>query len=69
MLHRNVDYRSHTVSYPKRYSSILHRHSFVPELDSRGYQIISVAVGLERGPLSLVRINEELLERKVAAPV
>jgi hypothetical protein len=26
-------------------------------------------VGLEWGPLSLVRINEELLERKVAAPV
>jgi hypothetical protein len=26
-------------------------------------------VGLERGPLSLVRIIEELLERKVAAPV
>jgi hypothetical protein len=26
-------------------------------------------VGLERGPLSLVRINEKLLERKVAAPV
>jgi hypothetical protein len=26
-------------------------------------------VGLERGPLSLVRINEELLERKVVAPV
>jgi hypothetical protein len=26
-------------------------------------------VGLERGPLSLVRINEELHERKVAAPV
>jgi hypothetical protein len=26
-------------------------------------------VGLERGPLSLVRITEELLERKVAAPV
>jgi hypothetical protein len=24
-------------------------------------------VGLERGPLSLVRINEELLEREVAA--
>jgi hypothetical protein len=23
-----------------------------------------MAVGLERGPLSLVRINEELLERK-----
>jgi hypothetical protein len=26
-------------------------------------------VGLERGPLSLVRIIEELLERKVAAPI
>jgi hypothetical protein len=26
-------------------------------------------VGLERGPLSLVRIIEELLERKIAAPV
>jgi hypothetical protein len=26
-------------------------------------------VGLERGSLSLVRIIEELLERKVAAPV
>jgi hypothetical protein len=26
-------------------------------------------VGLERGPLSLMKINEELLERKVAAPV
>jgi hypothetical protein len=28
-----------------------------------------MSVGLERGPLSLMRINEELLERKVAAPV
>jgi hypothetical protein len=26
-------------------------------------------VALERGPLSLVRINEELLEREVAAPI
>jgi hypothetical protein len=26
-------------------------------------------VGLERGPLSLVSTTEELLERKVAAPV
>jgi hypothetical protein len=25
-------------------------------------------VGLERGPLSLVRITEELLERKIASP-
>jgi hypothetical protein len=34
------------------------------ELDSWGYQIFCVAVGLERGLLSLVRINEELLEKK-----
>jgi hypothetical protein len=30
--------------------------------DSRRYQIFSEVVGLERGPLSLVRIIEELLE-------
>jgi hypothetical protein len=40
-----------------------------PVFDSQRYQIFCVAVGLERGPLSLVRINEELLERKVEAPV
>jgi hypothetical protein len=40
-----------------------------PGYDSRRYNILYVAVGLERGPPSLVRINEELLERKVAAPV
>jgi hypothetical protein len=28
-----------------------------------------IAVGLERCPLRIVRINEELLERNVAAPV
>jgi hypothetical protein len=33
------------------------------------YQIFCIAVGLERGPLSFVGINEELLERKVAALV
>jgi hypothetical protein len=37
--------------------------------DSRRNQIFCVAVGLELGPLSLMRINEELLERTVAAPV
>jgi hypothetical protein len=41
----------------------------VPGFDSRRYQIFCVVMGLKRGPLSLVRINEELLERKVAAPV
>ena len=30
--------------------------------DSRRYQILGVVVGLERGPLSLVRSIEELLE-------
>jgi hypothetical protein len=37
--------------------------------DSQGYQILLEVVGLERGPLSIVRIIEELLERKVAASV
>jgi hypothetical protein len=35
-----------------------------PGFDSRLYQIFWEVVGLERGPLSLVRIIEELLERK-----
>jgi hypothetical protein len=40
-----------------------------PGFGSRHYQIFCVAVGLEWSPLGLVRINEELLQRKVAAPV
>jgi hypothetical protein len=40
-----------------------------PGFVSRRYQIFWEVVGLERGPLSLVRISEELLEREVAAPV
>jgi hypothetical protein len=36
--------------------------------DSRYYQKKKV-LGLERGPLSLVSTTEELLDRKVAAPV
>jgi hypothetical protein len=40
-----------------------------PGFDSRRYQIFWEVVGLERGPLSLVRITEELLEWKVAASV
>jgi hypothetical protein len=45
-----------------------------PEFDSRHYQIFSekkkeTVVCLERGPLSLVSTTEELLDRKVAAPV
>jgi hypothetical protein len=39
-----------------------------PGFDSRHYQKKKV-VGLELGPLSLVSTTEELLDRKVAAPV
>jgi hypothetical protein len=35
-----------------------------PGFDSRRYQMFWEVVGLERGPLSLVSITEELLERK-----
>jgi hypothetical protein len=40
-----------------------------PGFDSRHYQEKKKVVGLEWGPLSLVSITEELLDRKVAAPV
>jgi hypothetical protein len=47
-----------------------------PGFDSRHYQIFwggggkgKQVVGLERGPLSLVSTSEEVLDRKVAAPV
>jgi hypothetical protein len=40
-----------------------------PVLYSQHYQILWEVVGLERGPLSLVSITEELLDRKVAATV
>jgi hypothetical protein len=38
-------------------------------IDSQRYQIFLEVAALERGPLSLVSIIEELLERKVVAPV
>jgi hypothetical protein len=41
----------------------------VTEACSRHYQKKKKVMGLERGPLSLVSTNEELLDRKVAAPV
>jgi hypothetical protein len=40
----------------------------MPGLDSRHYQNKKV-VGLEQGAISLVSTTEELLDRKVAAPV
>jgi hypothetical protein len=39
-----------------------------PGIDSQHYQKKKL-VGLERGPISLVSTTEELLDRKVAAPV
>jgi hypothetical protein len=39
----------------------------MPGFDSRHYQ--KKVVGLERGALSLVRTTDELLDRKVVAPV
>jgi hypothetical protein len=43
--------------------------SWGPGFYSWRYQIFLVVVGLERGPLSLMSINEKLLDRKVAAAV
>jgi hypothetical protein len=40
-----------------------------PGFNSRHFQNKKKVVGLERGPLSPVSTIEELLERKVAAPV
>jgi hypothetical protein len=37
--------------------------------DSRSYQFFWEVVGLERGPISFVSTIQELLEKKVAAPV
>jgi hypothetical protein len=54
---------------PDRLCGVVVRVSGCSPRDSRRYEIFYVAVGLERGPPSLVRINEELLERKVGAPV
>jgi hypothetical protein len=47
---------------------VLDYRSRGPGFDSRHCQKKKV-VGLERGPLSLVSTTEELLDRKVAAPV
>jgi hypothetical protein len=40
-----------------------------PGFDSRHYQKKKRVVVLEQGPLSLVSTTEELLDRKVAAPI
>jgi hypothetical protein len=40
-----------------------------PGFDSRRYQIFREILGLERGPFSFMITAEELLGRKIAAPV
>jgi hypothetical protein len=40
-----------------------------PQFESWSYQIFREVVDVERGPLSLVRIIEDLLERKIVALV
>jgi hypothetical protein len=40
-----------------------------PGFDSQRYQIFREVMSLDRVPLGLMRIIEELLERKVAVPV
>jgi hypothetical protein len=47
--------------------TVLDYRSRGPGFDARALQ--KKVVGLERGPLSLVSTIEELLDRKVAAPV
>jgi MinD superfamily P-loop ATPase len=46
----------------------LRRQNISHEMEC-GHCAVCVIVGLERGPLSLVSTTEELLDRKVAAPV
>jgi hypothetical protein len=41
----------------------------LPDFLKKGKKKGKQVVGLERGPLSLVSTTEELLDRKVAAPV
>jgi hypothetical protein len=54
----------------KQYISVYYFYFIIfldPGFDSLALQ--KKVVGLERGPLSLVSTTEELLDRKVAAPV
>jgi hypothetical protein len=39
----------------------------VPGCKPKRYHILCIALGLERGPLSLESINEKLLERKISS--
>jgi carboxylesterase type B len=59
----------HKVLHAVSSTTVISQIQQLPGFDSRYYQIFCVPVGLERGPLNFMRINEELLERKLAVPV
>jgi hypothetical protein len=67
------EYRSLTCNILDRLCGLVVRvpgyRSTGPGFDFRRYQILWDVVGLERSPLSLVRIVEELHEKRIAAPV
>jgi hypothetical protein len=52
-----------------QWSEFLHADPEVPGSIPGATRFFCLAVGLERGLLSLVRINEELLDEEVGAPV
>jgi hypothetical protein len=62
-LHKLPNHSLHYIHYGSHLAQIR-----MPGFDSRHYQKKKV-VGLERVSLSLVSTTEELLDRKVAAPV
>jgi hypothetical protein len=55
-----------TYKRPPQTATVPGYRSRDPEFDSRRYQIFSEVIGLERGPLNLVRIIEELLQWKIS---
>ena len=63
-----TEYFKHDIYSPYRLCGLMVRVSGYryrdPGFDPRRYQIFWVVVGLERGPLSLVKSIEELLEWK-----
>jgi hypothetical protein len=56
----------HTIYRPPRWSSVSYRSGGPGSIPGTTRKKL---VGLEQGPLSLVTTTEELLDRKVAAPV
>jgi hypothetical protein len=69
--HTNTHTNTHTHTHT-RTATWSHKPGYRsrgPGFDSLRFQIFWEAAGLKRGPLSLVRTTEELLEGNIAAPV